>query len=92
MDVGKHIDELPKATPNNNPFHENRSDSKLVKSKSETLQTIHADYNRRIDALYAELKSCRDKLDEANQKLIDKTEKRSDKILELLESFVIRGE
>ena len=59
-----------------------------VKSKSETLQTIHADYNRRIDALYAELKSCRDKLDESNQKLIDKTEKRSDKLEEFLEAFI----
>ena len=63
-----------------------------LKEKDEKLLNIHAEYNRRIDALYTELKSCRDKLDEANQKLIDKTEKRSDKILELLESFVIRGE
>lgn len=63
-----------------------------LRIKNETLQTIHTDYNRRLDALYAELKSCREKLDAVNQRLIDKTIERSDKILELLESFVIRGE
>lgn len=63
-----------------------------LRIKNETLQTIHADYNRRLDALYAELKSCREKLDAVNQRLIDKTNERSDKILELLESIVIRGE
>jgi N6-adenosine-specific RNA methylase IME4 len=36
--LGELMRDMPKATPNNNPFHENRSDAKLVKQKGEVLK------------------------------------------------------
>lgn len=38
--IGELTARIPKATPNNNPHHENRTDAKLVKPKSETLKEI----------------------------------------------------
>lgn len=38
--IGELLLAIPKATPNNNPFHENRDESKLVKSKSETVKEM----------------------------------------------------
>jgi len=40
MRMGEMLREIPKATPNNNPFHENRTDAKLVKPKSDVLAEI----------------------------------------------------
>lgn len=37
MRMGEMLSEIPKATPNNNPFHENQDGLKLVKPKGETL-------------------------------------------------------
>ena len=36
--IGELLLAIPKATPNNNPFHENRDASNFVKSKSETIK------------------------------------------------------
>lgn len=38
--IGAMLKEIPKATPNNNPFHENRTRADLVKPKSEVLTEI----------------------------------------------------
>jgi Holliday junction resolvasome RuvABC DNA-binding subunit len=38
--IGELLLAIPKATPNNNPFHENRDRSNLVKSKSETIKDM----------------------------------------------------
>lgn len=40
MTDGELLLAIPKATPNNNPFHENRDESNLVKSKIETIQEM----------------------------------------------------
>ena len=37
MRMGEMLREIPKATPNNNPFHENQGELKLVKPKGEAL-------------------------------------------------------
>ena len=55
-----------------------------LKEKDEKLLNIHADYNRRIDALYAELKSCRDKLDTVNRNMIEREKEHSDRMYEFL--------
>lgn len=38
--IGELTARIPKATPNNNPYHEIRTDAELVKPKSETLKEI----------------------------------------------------
>lgn len=38
--IGGMLKEIPKATPNNNPFHEIRDESKFVKPKVETAQNL----------------------------------------------------
>lgn len=55
-----------------------------LKVKDEKLLNIHAEYNRRIDALYAELKSCRDKLDSVNCSMIEREKEHSDRMYEIL--------
>lgn len=40
MRMGEMLSEIPKATPNNNPFHEIRTDAKLVKPKADVLAEI----------------------------------------------------
>lgn len=40
MRMGEMLSEIPKATPNNNPFHEKSTDAPLVKSKAETIADI----------------------------------------------------
>lgn len=40
MRMGEMLREIPKATPNNNPFHEIRTDAKLVKPKADVLAEI----------------------------------------------------
>lgn len=55
-----------------------------LKEKDEKLLNIHADYNRRIDALYTELKSCRDKLDAVNRNMIEREKEHSDRMYEFL--------
>ena len=66
---------------------ENEALSAELKEKDEKLLNIHADYNRRIDALYAELKACRDKLDSANRCMIEREKEHSDKLHEVLGAF-----
>lgn len=58
-----------------------------LKEKDEKLLNIHADYNRRIDALYAELKSCRDKLDAVNSNIIEREKEHSDRMYEVLHNM-----
>ena len=38
--MGEMLKEIPKATPNNNPFHENHTGVNLVKPKSDVLEEI----------------------------------------------------
>lgn len=38
--IGKMLKEIPKATPNNNPHHEIRTDAELVKPKAEVIKEI----------------------------------------------------
>lgn len=40
MRMGEMLSEIPKATPNNNPFHENHTGVNLVKPKSDVLEEI----------------------------------------------------
>lgn len=40
MRMGEMLKEIPKATPNNNPFHENHTGVNLVKPKSDVLEEI----------------------------------------------------
>lgn len=40
MQIGKMMKEIPKATPNNNPHHENRPDTNFVKPKSEVVREL----------------------------------------------------
>ena len=63
---------------------ENETLRSELKDKDEKLLNIHAEYNRRIDALYAELKSCRDKLDSANRSMIEREKEHSDRMYEVL--------
>lgn len=64
---------------------ENEALSAELKEKDEKLLNIHAEYNRRIDALYAELKSCRDKLDNAYNQLTACEKQHSEKLYPILE-------
>lgn len=64
---------------------ENEALSAELKEKDEKLLNIHAEYNRRIDALYAELKSCRDKLDSAYNQLTACEKQHSEKLYPILE-------
>lgn len=41
MRMGEMLREIPKATPNNNPFHEIRTDADLVKPKSQVLKELN---------------------------------------------------
>lgn len=66
---------------------ENEALRSELKEKDEKLLNIHADYNRRIDALYTELKSCRDKLDAVNRNMIEREKEHSDKLHEVLGAF-----
>ena len=63
---------------------ENEALSAELKEKDKKLLNIHAEYNRRIDALYAELKSCRDKLDAVNRNMIEREKEHSDRMYEFL--------
>lgn len=40
MRMGEMLSEIPKATPNNNPFHEKSTDAPLVKTKADTIADI----------------------------------------------------
>ena len=40
VQIGRMLKEIPKATPNNNPFHENVQRDKLVKPKTETVREL----------------------------------------------------
>ena len=51
--IGELLLAIPKATPNNNPFHENPDDGKLVKSKSETIKEMG--YGKNEAAAYQQM-------------------------------------
>ena len=40
MRIGSMLKEIPKATPNNNPFHENSPADNLVKTKSDATKEL----------------------------------------------------
>lgn len=40
VQIGKMLKGIPKATPNNNPYHENRSDANFAKPKSEVIKEL----------------------------------------------------